>query len=86
MSEERPTFETRAEAEVFCREREREREGPDSSWLAFQSDDGQWTAVRTNLPPHKDPMGTATEAKPKPSPADDPRSSQQRNAPWPGAS
>jgi hypothetical protein len=83
MSDDRPTFETREEAEAFCREREREE--TDSSWLAFESDDGQWTTVRTNLPRHEDPMGTATEATPKPSPADDPRTVQERDVPWPGA-
>ena len=81
MSEERPTFETRAEAEAFCRERE--AQDPTASWLTFDAD-GRWTAVRTNLPRHEDPMGTATEARPKPLPADDPRSAQERNVPWPG--
>ena len=66
MSGERPSFETRAAAEEYCRERE--REDADASWLAFEAD-GSWTAVRTNLPRHEDPMGTATESKPKLSPA-----------------
>jgi hypothetical protein len=79
MSGERPTFETRAEAEAFCRGRE--AEDPSASWLPFE-EDGRWTAVRTNLPRHQDPLGTATEARPKPSPADDPRTAHERNAPW----
>jgi len=79
VSEERPAFETRAEAEAFCREREAEE--PDASWLPFQAD-GRWTAVRTNLPRHEDPLGSARESKPKTSPADDPRAPQQRDAPW----
>jgi hypothetical protein len=83
MSGERPTFDTRAEAEAYCRAREAEE--ADASWLAFQSDDGQWTVVRTSLPRPEDPLGTATEAKPKPSPADDPRTAHERNVPWPGA-
>jgi hypothetical protein len=78
----RPTFGTREEAETFCREREAEE--PDSSWLAFPSDDGRWTAVRTNLPRHEDPLDTATEATPKPPQADDPRTPQQRDAYWGG--
>jgi hypothetical protein len=78
MSEERPTFETRAEAEAFCRERE--AEDPTASWLPFEAD-GRWMAARTNLPRHEDPMGTATEAKPKPSPADDPRTAPMRDIP-----
>jgi hypothetical protein len=82
MGEERPMFETRVEAEALCRERERQE--PGASWLAFEAE-GSWMAVRTNLPRHEDPMGTATEAKPNPSPADDPRTPQQQNAPWPGA-
>jgi hypothetical protein len=81
VTEERPSFETREQAEAFCRERENEE--PESSWLAFEAD-GRWTAVRTNLPRHEDPLGTATEARPKPSHADDPRTAQQQNAPYPG--
>ena len=79
---ERPTFETRAEAEAFGREREVEE--PDSSWLAFRSDEGRWAVTRTNLPRHEDPLDTATEAKPKPPQADDPRTPQQRDAYWGG--
>lgn len=81
MSGERPSFETRAAAEEYCRERE--REDPEGSWLPFEAD-GRWTAVHTNLPRHEDPTGSATESKPKPSPADDPRRAQERNVPWPG--
>jgi hypothetical protein len=81
VTEERPSFDTRAEAEEYCRERE--REDPAGTWLAFEAD-GRWTAVRTDLPRHADPSGSATESKPKPSPADDPRSAQQRSVPWPG--
>jgi hypothetical protein len=77
MSDERPRFEKRAEAEAFCRERE--AEDPTASWLLFEADGG-WTAVRTNLPRHEDPLGTATEAKPKPEP-DDPRSGPMRDIP-----
>jgi hypothetical protein len=77
VSDERPTFETRAEAEAFCREREAD-EPNEASWLPFQAD-GRWTAVRTNLPRHEDPLGSATEAKPKPPDADDPRSASQRD-------
>lgn len=82
MTERRPTFETREEAEAFCREREGKE--PDSSWLAFPSDDGRWTAVRTNLPRQEDPLGTATEAKPKPPQADDPLTQPQRDTYWGG--
>lgn len=81
MTEERPSFETREQAEAFCRERESEE--PEASWLPFQAD-GRWTAVRTNLPRHEDPLGTATESRPQPSPADDPRTAQQRDVPYPG--
>jgi hypothetical protein len=81
VTEDRPSFETREQAEAFCRERESEE--PESSWLPFQAD-GHWTAVRTNLPRYEDPLGTATEARPKPSQADDPRTPQQRDAFWGG--
>jgi hypothetical protein len=81
VTEERPSFETREQAEAFCREREGEE--PESSWLSFEAD-GHWTAVRTNLPRHEDPLGSATEATPKPSPADDPRTAQERDVPYPG--
>lgn len=81
MTEERPSFETREQAEAFCRERENEE--TEASWLPFQAD-GRWTAVRTNLPRHEDPLGTATESRPKPSPADDPVTQQQRDTFWGG--
>jgi hypothetical protein len=83
VTEERPTFETREVAAAFCREREAQE--ADFSWLAFQSDDGRWTVVRTNLPRHEDPLGSATKATPKPPQADDPRTAQQRDAYWGGA-
>ena len=82
MSEERRSFETRAEAEAFCHERE--GDDPDGSWLPFEAD-GRWTAVHTNLPRHEDPLGAATEAKPKPPQADNPFTQQQRDTYWGGA-
>jgi hypothetical protein len=82
VSDERPAFETRAEAEAFCRQREAEE--TEASWLPFQAD-GRWTAVRTNLPRHEDPLGSATEAKPKPSPGDDPRTGPMHDVPPYGA-
>jgi hypothetical protein len=81
MSDERARFETRAGAEAFCRKRERAEVG--ASWLSWEGADGRWMAARTNLPRH-DPSGTAVEAKPKPSPVDDPRTPQQRDAYWGG--
>jgi hypothetical protein len=77
VSDERPSFETRAEAEEYCRERE--RDDPGGSWLAFEAD-GRWTAVRTDLPRQENPSGAATESKPKPPQADDPRSAPSRDA------
>jgi len=67
---------------VFCRQREGDE--PDSSWLAWQGDDGRWMAARTNLPRQEDPTGTATEAKPKPPQADNPYTQQQRDTYWGG--
>ncbi|MGH2961352.1 MAG: hypothetical protein ACRDL3_04040 [Solirubrobacterales bacterium] len=81
MTDRRPRFETEDEAKAFCRDREAEE--PQSSWLPFQQD-GRWTAVRTNLPRHDAPHGSATEAKSKPPQADDPRTPQQRDAYWGG--
>jgi hypothetical protein len=82
MSDRRPRFESKQESEAFCRERERQE--PDSSWLPFEVDGG-WTALRTNLPRHEEPLGTATAAKPKPPEPDDPRTPQQRDTYWGGA-
>jgi hypothetical protein len=83
MNDPRPSFDTRADAEAFCRQRE--DEDPASSWLPFEAD-GRWTAVRTNLPRSEDPTGSATAAKPKPPEPDDPRSNFARNVgPYAGA-
>jgi len=79
VTEGRPSFDSREEAEAFCREREGEE--PDASWLAWQGEDGRWTAARTNLPRHEDPRGTATEAKPRPPEGDDPRTGLARDVP-----
>jgi hypothetical protein len=76
MAEQRPSFDTCAEAEAFCRERE--EADPDGSWMPFESA-GRWTAVRTNLPRNEDATGSATAAKPKPPDPEDPRSDLGRN-------
>jgi hypothetical protein len=73
---------TRAEAE---QERDRlGREHPDRSthsWMVRSDDAGDWSVVKVSLPPggRIDPVKAATEAKPKPPQADDPRSAFDRN-------
>lgn len=73
-------FDSRPEAEARCRELERDS---DSSWIAYPAD-GRWRIAETNLPPQEAPDGTATESKPRPPDADDPRSSFERDAPFGG--
>ena len=68
---ERPSFDTRAEAEAFCRERE--AEGARRLLDAVLRRVGGWTAVRTNLPRQEDQTGTSVAGeKPKPPTPDDP--------------
>ena len=56
-------------------------------WLA-RDRQGAWEVVKIPVPPGQrvDPLKTTTEAKPKPSQPDDPRSSYDRNVggPWVG--
>jgi hypothetical protein len=42
------------------------------SWLPRELAPGQWAVVRVGLPTQR-PLGSLTEAKPRPAPADDPR-------------
>ena len=55
-------------------------------WAVAGSDERGWSVARIPLRPGQqiDPLKTTIEAKPQPSPADDPRTSQERNAPYPG--
>lgn len=79
---------TREAAEAEARRLAREH--PDRGryrWLA-RDREGTWEVVRVPVPPGQkvDPLKTTTEAKPKPSQPDDPRTSYDRNVggPWVG--
>jgi hypothetical protein len=66
-------------------QRERERmaaEHPEVTWLVAEQEGGEWAVVKVGLPPSDGPEGAATEARPKPDYAGDPRSSQVQNAPY----
>jgi hypothetical protein len=66
-------------------ERQRERVGaehPEATWLIAEQGPGDWAVVRVGLTPVDGPAGSATEARPKPDYAEDPRSAQVRNAPY----
>jgi hypothetical protein len=66
-------------------ERERERmaaEHPEATWLIAEQNPGDWAVVKVGLVPTDGPDGSATQARPKPDYADDPRAAQVRNAPY----
>jgi hypothetical protein len=68
-------------------EREREQmaaEHPEATWLVAEQPPGQWAVVKVGLKPTDGPAGSSTEARPKPDYAEDPRTSQQKNVPYPG--
>jgi hypothetical protein len=56
-------------------------EHPDATWLVAEQEPGQWAVVKVGLTP-TDAEGSATEARPKPDYAGDPRTAQVRNAPY----
>ncbi len=75
--------------EVECEVERLNREHPEREayrWMARSNDDDEWSIVRVPTKPGAkiDPLKATTEAKPQPQQADDPRSAQQRNAPWAG--
>ena len=74
---------TQAEAAVRCEELNRERSERDPPWILREISPGDWRPVRPRIPdlPRADPFKATTEAKPKPSTADDPRDSVFRNIP-----
>jgi hypothetical protein len=56
-------------------------EHPEATWLVAEQEPGEWAVVRVGLAP-TDPTGSATEARPKPDYAGDPRAAQIQNAPY----
>lgn len=77
MSDEVEFFDSPADAEARCRELERDS---DSTWIAYPAE-GRWRIAETNLPPQTSPEGSASESKPRPPDADDPRSGGARDVP-----
>jgi hypothetical protein len=66
-------------------QRERDRmatEHPEATWLVAERDSGDWVVAKVGLTPPEGPDGSATEARPKPDYAGDPRTAQVRNAPY----
>jgi hypothetical protein len=72
---------TRAEAEE--RARQLQAEHPDDRFVVRPSGDGEWEVVRVPIPEQlrRGPLTPTVEAKPRPSPADDPRTSPERLMP-----
>ena len=66
-------------------QRERDRmaaEHPEMTWLVAEQGAGDWAVVKVGLAPAHGPERSATEARPKPDYAGDPRSTQAQNAPY----
>lgn len=77
----------RKDAEASCERLAREDPERDRyKWLPRQSDDGEWSVVKVQLPEglRRDPMKATVEAKPEPPDADDPRPAMWRDVggPW----
>ena len=56
-------------------------EHPEATWLVAEQSPGEWAVVKVGLVPTEE-AGSATEARPKPDYAGDPRTAQVRNAPY----
>jgi hypothetical protein len=48
-------------------------EHPETTWLVAEREPGEWAVVKVALAPNEAPTGSATEARPKPDYAEDPR-------------
>jgi hypothetical protein len=57
-------------------------EHPEVTWFVAEQGTGDWAVVKVGLAPADAPERSATEARPKPDYAGDPRSSQAQNAPY----
>jgi hypothetical protein len=57
-------------------------EHPEVTWFVAEQEAGEWAVVKVGLAPPDGPERSATEARPKPDYAGDPRTSQVQNAPY----
>ena len=67
-------------------ERQREQmaaDHPEATWLVAERKPGEWAVVKVGLAPVDGPEASATQARPKPDYAEDPRpAGQQLVPPW----
>jgi hypothetical protein len=66
-------------------EHERDRlaaDHPEATWLVAEQQPGDWAVVKVGLAPLDGPERSATEARPRPDYAGDPRSVQSQIAPY----
>ncbi len=54
-------------------------EHPEATWLIAEQHPGHWAIVKVGLAPGDEPAGTATEARPTPDHAGDPRNVNEVN-------
>ena len=82
-SEDRPTQLTKEAAEALCARLTASHEDRAThQWLPREREGG-WEVVKVALAPPLDNLGTEIRAAERPETPDDPRTSQQRNAPYP---
>lgn len=76
---------TEGEAKDRCRElAETSPDRETHSWIAREGEGGEWSVVRLAVPPVKRPETTASKPGEPDALGDDPRTSLQRNTPFPG--
>ena len=56
-------------------------EHPEATWLVAEQAPGEWSVIKVGLTPPDPPEGSATEARPKPDYAEDPRPAQNQLVP-----
>jgi hypothetical protein len=72
---------TRAEAQAEAKRLQAEH--PDQRFVAREAADGRWEIVSVALPEglRRGPLTPSVEARPRPSPADDPRTGNEQRLP-----
>jgi hypothetical protein len=78
---------TREQAESEVQRLSREHpERATHRWMARENPDGSWSVARVALPGglRVQKLTPTVESRPRPPQADDPRSAQQRDVPFPG--